>query len=391
MIHTSDWHLGAALMGQRRYDEQEKFLSWFSALLEAERPEILIIAGDIFDSSTPPGRAQKLYYSFLGKAVSLCRHIVIIGGNHDSPSFLNAPHTLLSAMNIHVVGEATENIEDEVLLLDDLAVICAVPFLRDRDVRKSTPGESFQEKTKNLQRGLYAHYATACALAEVKRGEFDIPLIMTGHLALSGGSMGENDGVRSLYIGSLAGVEAEYFPPADYYALGHLHVPQAVGHDSRRYSGSPLQMGFSEKAHVGMVLKVEFEGKKTEVTEIKVPNFKSLLRVKGTLSEITEAMGRAAAGAFVEVEYTGEEEIPGLREFVEDAARSCGVEVLRIKNNRAASSGSGTAAVDIESLDEIKMFEYFLEHMQVPSEEHMGLMESYREVLQALSEEDRNL
>ena len=98
ILHTSDWHLGRSLYGRKRYDEFSAFLDWLVDTIQTESINALLIAGDIFDTSTPSNRAQGLYYRFLCKiAASNCRHILIVAGNHDSPSFLNAPKELLKA------------------------------------------------------------------------------------------------------------------------------------------------------------------------------------------------------------------------------------------------------------------------------------------------------
>ena len=100
ILHTSDWHLGKTLFGEKRYDEHEKFLTWLIGVLKDENIDLIIIAGDIFDTTTPSNRAQELYYSFLcNTKTTSCRHVVIIGGNHDSPSFLSAPQELLKHLN----------------------------------------------------------------------------------------------------------------------------------------------------------------------------------------------------------------------------------------------------------------------------------------------------
>ena len=115
ILHTSDWHIGRSLYGRKRYDEFSAFLDWLAEFIQTESVDALLIAGDIFDTSTPSNRAQELYYRFLCKvSASCCRHIVVIAGNHDSPSFLNAPKELLRALNVHVVGSITDNSEDEV-------------------------------------------------------------------------------------------------------------------------------------------------------------------------------------------------------------------------------------------------------------------------------------
>ncbi|MGP4849262.1 metallophosphoesterase family protein, partial [Marinobacter sp. 1Y8] len=120
ILHTSDWHLGRRLYGRLRYEEFELFLHWLQDTISAQKVDILIVAGDIFDTMTPSNKAQALYYEFLGKVSrSCCQHVVIVAGNHDSPTFLDAPSNVLKFLNVHVIGTACDDLDDEVLLLND--------------------------------------------------------------------------------------------------------------------------------------------------------------------------------------------------------------------------------------------------------------------------------
>ena len=108
-LHTSDWHLGRSLYGRKRYEEFSAFLDWLAQTIEDEKVDALLVAGDVFDTCTPSNRAQELYYRFLCRvAASYCRHVVVIAGNHDSPSFLNAPKELLRVLNVYVLGSMTD-------------------------------------------------------------------------------------------------------------------------------------------------------------------------------------------------------------------------------------------------------------------------------------------
>lgn len=272
ILHTSDWHLGRRLYGRMRYEEFEAFLAWLETTISAQNVDVLIVAGDIFDTMTPSNRAQALYYEFLGKVSTLCcEHIVIVAGNHDSPTFLDAPSQVLKFLNVHVIGTACEDLNDEVLILDDSdgdphCIIAAVPYLRDRDVRSSSAGESADSKDTNVVKGIRAHYDEVASLAKAaqqslcKRHQRHIPIIATGHLFAAGSKTTEDDGVRDLYVGNLGQISAEMFDESfDYVALGHLHVPQRVGGQEHiRYSGSPIAMGFGEARQQKQVLLVQF-------------------------------------------------------------------------------------------------------------------------------------
>ena len=272
VLHTSDWHLGRRLYGRMRYEEFEAFLTWLQQTISAQQVDVLIVAGDIFDTMTPSNKAQALYYEFLGKVSTLCcQHIVIVAGNHDSPTFLDAPSKVLKFLNVHVIGTACEDLHQEVLLLEDhhgdpLCVIAAVPYLRDRDVRGSKAGESADSKDANVIAGIRAHYDEVASIAKARQQQLidtykrHIPIIATGHLFAAGSKTTEDDGVRDLYVGNLGKISAEMFDDCfDYVALGHLHVPQRVGGcEHIRYSGSPIAMGFGEARQQKQVLLVQF-------------------------------------------------------------------------------------------------------------------------------------
>lgn len=283
ILHTSDWHLGRRLYGRMRYEEFEAFLSWLQDAISLQKVDILIVAGDIFDTMTPSNRAQALYYEFLGKvSKSCCQHIVIVAGNHDSPTFLDAPSNVLKFLNVHVIGTACEDLNDEVLVLEDTngnphCIIAAVPYLRDRDVRISGSGESADSKDANVIKGIRAHYDEVASIAKAKQAKFaeanqrHIPIIATGHLFAAGGTTTEDDGVRELYVGSLGKISADMFDESfDYVALGHLHVPQRVGgRESIRYSGSPIAMGFGEAKQQKQVLLVQFGAVANDISSQK--------------------------------------------------------------------------------------------------------------------------
>lgn len=140
ILHTSDWHIGRTLYGRRRYETFSAFLDWLADTIRDRQVNVLIVAGDVFDTSAPSNRAQELYYRFLCRVVPFCRHIVVVAGNHDSPSFLTAPKELLRALNVHVVGAITDDPKHEILRLngpdgEPELIVCAVPYLRDRDIR----------------------------------------------------------------------------------------------------------------------------------------------------------------------------------------------------------------------------------------------------------------
>ncbi|MDO4776550.1 MAG: exonuclease SbcCD subunit D C-terminal domain-containing protein [Cardiobacteriaceae bacterium] len=307
LLHSADWHLGARLAGQAREAEQRAFLDWLLGVLAEEAPDALVIAGDVFDSATPPVAAQEMYYRFLHAAGAHCRHIVVIGGNHDSAALLDAPRALLAALSVQVVGATHEK---EVFALHDgdgamQAVVAAVPYLRERDVRSQQAGESVDDKARAVATAIAAHYAQAAEKAEALRAGADIPAIATGHLFAAGGASVADDGMRELYVGQLGQVGAEIFADTfDYVALGHLHRAQTVGGRAHiRYSGAPFALGFGESTLPRQILRVTFHGRTPEIAPIAVPVWQTLATLRGTRDAlIAQLQALAAKGESVWVE-----------------------------------------------------------------------------------------
>ncbi|MEN8179993.1 MAG: exonuclease SbcCD subunit D C-terminal domain-containing protein [Pseudomonadota bacterium] len=403
VLHTSDWHIGRTLYGRKRYAEFEAFLIWLAETIQQNEVDALLVAGDIFDTSAPSNRAQGLYYRFLCQvAASNCRHVVVIAGNHDSPSFLNAPKELLRALDVHVIGSACENPENEVLVLADEQgsselIVCAVPYLRDRDIRVAEAGESIEDKERKLIEGIRSHYADVAALAEQKRTDLgaEIPIIAMGHLFIAGGQTVDGDGVRELYVGSLAHVTAGIFPEnLDYLALGHLHVPQKVdGSEVMRYSGSPLPMGFGEAKQQKSVCLIEFVSTEAAVQLIDVPVFQKLERIQGDWDRISSRileLSVSGSQAWLEVVYAGDEVIGDLRERLDASISGSKMEILRVKNKRIIDRILGQIH-DEESLDDLNVndvFERCLAAHGVPEDQRPELLRAYQETVVSLYEDD---
>jgi exonuclease SbcD len=402
ILHTSDWHIGRLLHGRKRYEEFEAFLAWLIKVIEDENIDVLLLAGDVFDNSTPSSKAQELYYGFLARiAARANRHVVVTAGNHDSPSLLNAPKGLLEFLNVHVVGCPSDSISDELIVIagpdkDPLLMVCAIPYLRDRDIRTAEAGESIEDKDRKIIEGIRSHYRIVCEIAKEKRDLLGkaIPIVAMGHLFASGGRTAEGDGVRELYVGSLAQVRSDIFPDyIDYLALGHLHIPQKVGDsDFIRYAGSPLPIGFAEADQKKSVFIIEFSGAERAVTTIPIPRFQELRTLQGDWNVIARAiqeMGSAGSSAWLEIVYEGDETAGSLRDHLDNAIRGTAMEILRVKNNRVVERA--LSRVDTESLDELDVVDVFkrcMETHEVPEHQRPGLLNAYQEVMVSLSEAD---
>ncbi|MGF1642337.1 MAG: exonuclease SbcCD subunit D C-terminal domain-containing protein [Thiotrichales bacterium] len=403
VLHTSDWHLGRTLGHRKRYAEFDAFLDWLLATIVSQRIDLLLVAGDVFDTGAPSNRAQGQYYRFLNRVTaSPCRHVVVIAGNHDSPTFLDAPAELLRDLDVHVVGAATAEPQDAVRVLRDSrnaveAIVCAVPYLRDRDLRTVDPDESVQDKDQKLLDGIRAHYQAVCDHAERIRVQLPrpVPLIAMGHLFTAGGATVDGDGVRDLYVGSLVHVNHQIFPPViDYLALGHLHVPQTVGgRETMRYSGSPLPMGFGEARQQKSVCLIEFTGSTPRVELIQIPCFQRLERIGGdwpTLESRLQALVAQDSDAWLEVSYDGDAVAGDLRARIDAIVANSRLDVIKVRNRRVIERATnlGNATETLDDLTEQEVFTRCLDANAVPGVQRPALLEAYAEILHGVHTDD---
>lgn len=241
--------------------------------------------------------------------------------------------------------------------------------------------------------GIRNHYQQIAELAMQQQQALggNLPIVATGHLFTSGGQTIDGDGVRSLYVGSLAQVSAATFGGSfDYVALGHLHIPQLVaGSETIRYSGSPLPIGFGEARQQKQVCLVEFDGRQAVVTSVSVPVFQQLEQIKGDWDQISSRIMELVedkSNAWLEVDYTGAELMGDLRQRLEQLVEGTGLELLRIKNNRIMNLALCQSQTE-ENLGDLQPEEVFLRCMaarQVPDDQQKELLLTYQELLNSL-------
>jgi DNA repair protein SbcD/Mre11 len=343
ILHTSDWHLGQKFISREREEEHRLALDWLAKTVTDENIDLLIVAGDVFDIGNPPNYARALYYGFFKKLRhSNCRHIVVTAGNHDSPHMLDAPREILQLLDIHVVGAATEDPAGEVLVLNNEkgepeAVVAAVPFLRDQDLRRAVSGETGQDRIERIKEGILAHYEAVGRAAEEYK-KLKIPIIATGHLYATGAeASGKQD---NIYLGNLENIRVDQFPRVfDYVALGHIHRAQAVGGAEHvRYSGSLIPLSFSETKDDKAVTVVEFQKDNIKsIRDIPAPTFRRLKTIEGSLAEVQERLERLhekykdQMPAWVEVIVDEDAIIPNLNGLMQDFVREMNLDLLRVK------------------------------------------------------------
>ncbi len=398
ILHTSDWHLGRTLYAKKeRTEEHKAFLSWLINTIQAQKIDLLLVAGDIFDTASPSSTSQKMYYDFLIKIKhTACKNVVVVGGNHDSPSFLNAPKAILAALNVSVIGNATENIEDEILVIKEqlenpIAIVCGVPFLRERDISRFAEGESYSDRSKRINENIKKHYEAIAALAFQKRIEIgsNLPIIATGHLSVAGGKRNEDDGVRETYIGNIEAVGSDIFPDTfDYVALGHYHVPSTIK-EHIRYCGSPIPMGFGEAKQSKCVYIIDFNNGRT-IETIEIPVFQKLASITGNKANILESLQKLKqdkSNVWVEIIYKGDELFPDFHTWVNEHIKDSNIEVLKLQNRQFMNEvlSLEDATLSLEELNTSEVFNKLLEKSNINEEQKTTLIESYREIVDSLN------
>ena len=261
VIHTSDWHLGQELHGFDRGVEHDAFLDWLADQLIELDADALIVTGDVYDTVNPPILAQQRLYQFVKRALTNCPHlqIVLIGGNHDSAARLELPKHLLDADRVHLIGGMPRVTSQPtasrifITMRDKTgkpgAVCAAVPYLRPGDL-------PLQGDAENPLKSLYRQVIDT---AHGIRG--DLPLIVTGHIHMSGGAVSALS-ERRIIVGGEEAVSTDIFPASvAYVALGHLHKPQVIsGQTVIRYAGSPFPMSVAETDYHHSIVVLDLDG-----------------------------------------------------------------------------------------------------------------------------------
>lgn len=288
ILHTSDWHIGKQLLKVDFNEDMELFFNWLINTISSENIEILLMSGDLFDQANPSQSAMMQYYQFLKRMIPLKCKIIITGGNHDSPQVLNAPKELLHFLDIEVIGGAPENISNLFIPIEknnEKLVVAAIPFLRDKDVRKSAPGESYEDKMEQIKEGLKVYFEDVNKYYSENYSDFNY--VVMAHLFAQGAQTSESE--REIQIGNQAGIEAAIFGDyPDYVALGHIHKPQIVGLPHIRYSGSPISLSFSEKLDRKQVVILDIQNGKLHTETLEIPIFRRLVTFEGTLEEVKD-------------------------------------------------------------------------------------------------------
>ena len=300
LIHLSDLHLGKRVNEYSMLEDQRHILLEILGIVEKEKPDGVIIAGDVYDKSVPSAEAVALLDEFLVRLSGLGPEVYMISGNHDSAERIAFGGRLMTGSGIHLSpvfdGKITpvtaRDAEGEVR-------IWLLPFVKPVDVRRAYPEEEIADYTGALR-------------AVIRRMEIDPAErnVLVAHQFVTGAARSDSEDVS---VGGMDNVDSSVFDGFDYVALGHIHGPQHVGRETVRYCGTPLKYSFSEKDHVKSVTVVTL-GKKGE-TEIRtVPLWPRLdmREIRGTYNELTLRANWEGTEVtdYLHVVLTDEEDVP---------------------------------------------------------------------------------
>ena len=290
LLHTSDWHLGKKLFKAERIEEQKLFLDWLLVEIEKQKVDYLLIAGDIFDSPHPPNEALKLYFDFLHVLAETKVKTIIIGGNHDSGTFLDAPANILLGQNISVTGQLSTDLKKHIHELktdhsNEIVGVVTLPYFRNWEVHQMgrtwgiEEGEDFGLNT--IKRFLKE---TSEAINHCQK-----KVLLSHHLFGMYSAAGSEQaiglsGVESIPNNVLEGL-------FDYVALGHIHKPQIIKKENPiiYYSGSPIAMRFSETMKKSLSL-LTIEKNQLNQTLIEIPRFRELIQIECREEEVDKEL-----------------------------------------------------------------------------------------------------
>lgn len=373
LLHLSDLHLGKRVNEFPMLEDQKHILLQILGIIEAEKPDGVIIAGDVYDKAIPPAEAVALLDDFLVRLSGLKQEVFMISGNHDSAERIAFGGRLMEHSGIHLSPVFSGDIEPCVMKDAEGEVrIWLLPFVKPVDVRRAYPEEEIASYTDAVR-------------TVIRRMKIDPTArnVLVAHQFVTGAVRSESEDVS---VGGMDNVDVSVFEDFDYVALGHIHGPQHIGRETVRYCGTPLKYSFSEKDHVKSVTVVTLGEKgKTEIRTVPLTPRHEMREIRGTYDELAlrKNYEGTATDDYLHVVLTDEEDVPDalarLRTIYPNIMK------LDYDNRRTRASADPGMAEAIEKKSGIELFDefYTLQNGQPLSEEQRAFAE---EVLESLKE-----
>ncbi|SHH08985.1 Exodeoxyribonuclease I subunit D [Anaerosphaera aminiphila DSM 21120] len=372
VIHLSDLHIGKRVNEFSMIEDQEYILEEILKIIDSENPEVVMIAGDVYDKSVPPAEAVGLFDDFLFKLAKREVTVLIIAGNHDSVARLSFGSRIFDNSGVYISPIYDGNIK-EVSLSDEYGSVnfYLLPFIKPVNVRQCFPEEEINSYTD----------AVRVAIENIDLNEDERNVLIT-HQFVTGAVRSDSEEVS---VGGSDNVDGEVFKKFDYVALGHIHKPQKIMRDTIRYCGTPLKYSFSEASHQKSVTILEFGDKKEEV-KIRMRELiplRDLREIRGTYMEVTAKSFYENTNKedYLHITLTDEENIV-------DAIgklRTIYPNIMRIDydNERTRTENKIDRASDVETKSPLELFEDFYKlqnNGEINSEQENYLVELIEKV-----------
>ncbi len=298
-VHLSDLHLGKRVNEFSMIEDQAYILTKILGIIREERPDGVLIAGDIYDKSVPSVEAVSLFDDFLKQLSRQQTQVFIISGNHDSPERLGFASELIALSGIHI-APAYNGMVCPVSLEDSYGTVNVymLPFIKPVHVRSAFPEEKAESYTEAV--------SAAIAHMDIREGERNI---LIAHQFVTGAARCESEDIS---VGGLDNVDASVFDAFDYVALGHIHGPQQIGRESVRYCGTPLKYSFSEAKQCKSVTVAELKEKgNLGIRTVSLTPLRDLRELKGTYEELANRKNYEGTSLedYLHITLTDEEDI----------------------------------------------------------------------------------
>ena len=347
LVHLSDLHLGKRVNEFSMLEDQKHILWEILRIIGREKPEGVIIAGDVYDKAVPPAEAVALLDEFLVRLAGMRTEVFIISGNHDSAERIAFGSRLIRESGVHLSPVFSGEIEPCTLTDEYGEVqIRMLPFIKPADVRHAFPEEEIGDYTDAV-RTVIRHMNPDPSVRNV----------LVAHQFVTGAERSDSEDVS---VGGMDNVDASVFEPFDYVALGHIHGPQRIGRETVRYCGTPLKYSFSERNHVKSVTVVTLSEKgRTEIRTVPLIPLHDMREIRGTYEELTlrKNWEGTATDDYLHVILTDENDVP-------DAMARLRViypNIMKVDydNQRTRTASLTGLAEETERKSEMELFEEF--------------------------------
>lgn len=367
IMHLSDLHIGKKVNEYSMLQDQIYILKEILRIIDNEKVETVIIAGDVYDRSLPPNEALELFDEFLYQLTSRNVNVFVISGNHDSPERISYGGRMMTENKIFLSPVYDGNVKP-ITLNDDYGEVnfYLLPFVRPADIRRYFPDENIENYTDAVKVAI-----------DNMNVDFNERNILVTHQFVTGAELSESE---DIIVGGTDNVSGEVFDGFDYVALGHIHREQTVGKDNIRYCGTPLKYSFSEAKNIKSVTILDFNDKgNIEYSKIPLTPFRDMREIRGTYYELTLKSSYESTNTedYLHITLTDEEDIP-------DAIgklRSIYPNIMKLDYDNLRTRGSGTVDA-IENIESKSPFELFADLFKQQNNQDMS--EEQEEIMRNL-------